>query len=145
MMGTEQQLMNLVALNGPQIVGIFASSNFQRYGSGVFVDTPDKCFTGNCDQVNHAVVVFGYGTDPTLGDYWLIRNSWVSFGWIILNLKLIFLMMIILIKLFFLNRVNYGVKMDTCEWLEMRIICVMLHAGQHLLPNFDEKEITKKE
>jgi cathepsin L len=26
--------------------------------------------------VNHVVVLVGYGTDETLGDFWLIRNSW---------------------------------------------------------------------
>lgn len=69
--------MAQVANYGPQVVAIFASSNFQRYGSGVFVDTQQKCFTGDCNKVNHAVLVVGYGTDPTYGDYWLIKNSWV--------------------------------------------------------------------
>lgn len=30
--------------------------------------------------MNHAIVIVGYGVDPVLGDYWLIRNSWGT-GW----------------------------------------------------------------
>lgn len=76
-MPSEEELMVQVAKYGPQVVAVFASSNFQRYGSGVFQDTTEKCFSGQCDQVNHAVLVVGYGTDPLFGDYWLIKNSWV--------------------------------------------------------------------
>lgn len=27
-------------------------------------------------DMNHAVTLVGYGTDPELGDYWIVRNHW---------------------------------------------------------------------
>lgn len=48
---------------------------WQFYKSGVI--------TGNCGtSLNHAVVVVGFGTDATSGDYWLVKNSWgANTGW----------------------------------------------------------------
>jgi cathepsin L len=69
------QLMNSVANYGPIAVSVDASS-WHSYSSGVF---------NGCDQsnpnINHAVVLVGYGTDELSGlDYWLVRNSW-SASW----------------------------------------------------------------
>jgi hypothetical protein len=72
----ETTLMLQVANCGPQVVAVYASDNFQHYGSGVFSDT--TCFTGDCEQVNHSMVVVGYGTDPIYGPYWLCKNTWVK-------------------------------------------------------------------
>jgi len=55
---------------GPLAVSVDASAWFQ-YESGVF---------NGCNQTNpdldHAVQLVGMGTDPSLGDFWLVRNSW---------------------------------------------------------------------
>jgi len=47
-----------------------AAMAWQFYDSGVLSD---------CDaDVDHAIQLVGWGTDPTGGDYWLVRNSWGS-------------------------------------------------------------------
>mmetsp|Transcript_26187 Transcript_26187/g.61094 ORF Transcript_26187/g.61094 Transcript_26187/m.61094 type:complete len:544 (-) Transcript_26187:149-1780(-) len=54
----------------PVAVAVAASSMaFQLYGSGII--TADECGS----QVDHAVLLIGYGTDSGL-DYWRLKNSW---------------------------------------------------------------------
>lgn len=63
-------LMNAVATLGPIAVSVDASA-WSAYESGVFTG----CNATSID-INHAVVLVGYGTDSKYGDYWLVRNSW---------------------------------------------------------------------
>jgi cathepsin L len=65
-------LMNAVVSAGPIAVS-GAAEPWQSYESGVF---ESSCGT----DVDHAIVLVGYGTDSDGKDYWLIRNSW-SAGW----------------------------------------------------------------
>jgi cathepsin L len=66
---SEEDLMNAVAKLGPISVGIYATESLQAYGGGVY-------YEDNCDgQINHGVLVVGYGTDND-EDYWLVKNSW---------------------------------------------------------------------
>jgi len=62
-------LMNAVATLGPIAISVDATT-FGAYSSGVF----DGCNQVKPD-IDHAVVLMGYGTDNGQ-DYWLIRNSW---------------------------------------------------------------------
>jgi len=65
-------LMYAVANLGPVVVSV-AANGWGLYKGGVFDDF------GNVDHydINHAVVLEGYGTDSVTGlDYWLVRNSW---------------------------------------------------------------------
>lgn len=65
-----EPLIAAVANIGPIAISVDASV-WNHYESGVF----NGCNQTNPD-IDHAVQLVGYGTDPTLGDYWLVRNSW---------------------------------------------------------------------
>ena len=58
--------------HAPVSVSIEADKQvFLSYKSGVFDST--DCGT----QLDHAVLIVGYGTDDATGkDYWLMKNSW---------------------------------------------------------------------
>eukprot|EP01123_Difflugia_compressa_P011959 TRINITY_DN4956_c0_g1_i1.p1 TRINITY_DN4956_c0_g1~~TRINITY_DN4956_c0_g1_i1.p1 ORF type:complete len:366 (-),score=82.89 TRINITY_DN4956_c0_g1_i1:61-1158(-) len=69
---TNQQdpLLQHIATVGPLAISVDAST-WGAYESGVY---------NGCNQthpdLDHAVQLVGYGSDATLGDYWLVRNSW---------------------------------------------------------------------
>ncbi|XP_057658153.1 procathepsin L-like [Diorhabda carinulata] len=70
--GNEDDLQTAVAKIGPTSVAIQASFLFQFYGGGILDDS--SC--GNTIQdMNHGVLVVGYGTEDT-NDYWIVKNSW---------------------------------------------------------------------
>lgn len=69
-------LMNAVAKHSPVVIAA-AASTWMFYEGGVF--SPEA--SSDEYNLNHGIVVEGYGSDETTGeDYWLVRNSWGS-GW----------------------------------------------------------------
>jgi len=67
------ELVTAAGTKGPIAISIAASGfKFQFYGGGVL---------SNCNDyvMDHAVQLVGYGTDSGK-DYWLVRNSWGSWG-----------------------------------------------------------------
>ncbi|XP_046978128.1 cathepsin L-like [Vanessa cardui] len=70
--GDEHKLRLAVATMGPVSVVIDASrDSFRFYTNGIYYD--EECSSYN---LNHAMLVVGYGTDKEDGDYWLVKNSW---------------------------------------------------------------------
>ena len=63
-------LMSAIATVGPIAISVDASE-WHSYESGVF----SGCNQASPD-IDHAVVLVGYGEDAELGKYWLVRNSW---------------------------------------------------------------------
>ena len=72
----ETQIAAQLVKRGPLSIGINAGP-MQFYGGGVACPWKVLC---NPKQLDHGVLIVGYGTDPKKGDYWKIKNSWGS-GW----------------------------------------------------------------
>ena len=92
-----------LATKGPLTVGLYADRNFTVYSSGIYRSVerdfwrrsvgriapaydPTTCHSGctppaktEWEQVNHAVLLVGYGSDTVGGEtvkYWIAQNSW---------------------------------------------------------------------
>jgi len=66
--------------HGPLSIAIDAGHlSFVFYSAGVFYE--DSC-KSDANSLDHAVLLIGYGTDPTAGidaDYWIVKNSWSEY------------------------------------------------------------------
>lgn len=69
----EQELTEAVAMYGPVSIAYQVASDFKQYKNGVYDST--VCKSGP-EDVNHAVLAVGYGTDYNGKPYWIVKNSW---------------------------------------------------------------------
>ncbi|TNJ30002.1 Cathepsin L [Giardia muris] len=60
-------------LDGPVSVAVAVPESFVWYSGGVYNDPACK---NSEEDLAHAVICVGWGTDMLYGDYWIIRNSW---------------------------------------------------------------------
>eukprot|EP00127_Corallochytrium_limacisporum_P001012 Clim_evm11s34 gene=Clim_evmTU11s34 len=75
----EEMMLNAVAYGGPlKVAYLAAKQSMIYYSSGVYDDP--LCYGVKADELNHVVLVVGYGTDDLQPegsrDYWIVRNSW---------------------------------------------------------------------
>jgi len=77
--GDEVALKHALATAGPVSIAIDVTEDkFMLYKDGVFVD--ETC-SNDPSQLNHGVLIVGYGTANENGqekDYWIVKNSWSS-------------------------------------------------------------------
>lgn len=74
--GDEESIKRIVATVGPVSVAFQVVDDFRLYKRGIY--SSEKCKQGP-DDVNHAVLIVGYGQAPETGKpYWLVKNSWGS-------------------------------------------------------------------
>jgi len=72
----EESIKRIVANIGPVAVAFQVVDDFRLYKHGIY--SSDKCKQGTQD-VNHAVLIVGYGQAPESGKpYWIVKNSWGS-------------------------------------------------------------------
>jgi len=73
-MGSEAALQHAVATVGPVAVAIDAAhDHFEFYSNGVYYNP--KC-KSDMNDLDHEVLVVGYGTEANGQDYWIVKNSW---------------------------------------------------------------------
>lgn len=72
--GDELKLQQAIATIGPISISVDSSrESFQHYSGGIYYDR--KC-SSNVYDLDHSMVVIGYGTDKNGKDYYIIKNSY---------------------------------------------------------------------
>lgn len=70
------QLLKIALQNQPISVAINSGSNFKDYKGGIY-ECPNSGDFTDSSQIDHAVVLVGYGTEGST-NYWILKNSYSS-------------------------------------------------------------------
>ncbi|XP_017077676.1 procathepsin L-like [Drosophila eugracilis] len=68
--GDEELMKKVVATLGPLACTVSVTDTLKNYKRGIYDN--DECNQG---ELNHAILVVGYGSENGL-DYWIVKNSW---------------------------------------------------------------------
>ncbi|KAK3579390.1 hypothetical protein CHS0354_029698 [Potamilus streckersoni] len=72
----ELMRINLVE-NGPMAVSFEVYDDFFHYKGGIYIHTGLRDKFNPFEITNHAVLLVGYGVEPSTGQkYWVVKNSW---------------------------------------------------------------------
>ncbi len=74
---TNEQLKQMLVDNGPLVLGVLSTDDWDPYSGGLFTDYTCDNATIDWYGLNHGVVLVGYndtGNDST--SYWIIKNQW---------------------------------------------------------------------
>ncbi|KAK4294724.1 hypothetical protein Pmani_032671 [Petrolisthes manimaculis] len=75
----EEIMLQTLVENGPLSVGYMVYDDFSNYEGGIYHHTGTKNEFNPLEATSHAVLVVGYGVEPTTGEkFWTVKNSWGS-------------------------------------------------------------------
>lgn len=75
----EDDMAAFLVANGPLSIALDATP-LTWYSGGIVVPANDGS-TCSATALDHAVLIVGYGTDSSVGPYWIVKNSWnMSWG-----------------------------------------------------------------
>jgi cathepsin C len=75
----EHEIMLELVQHGPLVVSFEPHDDFMYYSHGVYQSSGEPIHK-EWEQVDHAVLLTGYGTDESGTPFWRIQNSWGDWG-----------------------------------------------------------------
>jgi cathepsin C len=71
---SEKAIMEELVKGGPLVASFEPKNDLMYYGGGIYKSIPNQ--RAEWEQVDHAVLLVGFGEDAKGQKYWLLQNSW---------------------------------------------------------------------